>query len=140
MLRIYMATKTNSGLRPVLTQIRNIRIRISLFGSEIRYPRIVIWPFSGSQIRYFPDKHHRELQGACLDCVVCYDREILALVPHFSWTGDVTHPRLHPSLPKAERDITLSTFMPQDIRDKRLLVSAYPNREVHMPKPGLSRS
>jgi hypothetical protein len=57
------ATK-KSGLRPVRAQIRNIRIRVSLFGAQIRYSRIVIWPFSGSQIRYFPDKHNTELQGA----------------------------------------------------------------------------
>jgi hypothetical protein len=34
------------------------------FGPEICYPQIVIWPFSGSQICYFPDKHNRALQGA----------------------------------------------------------------------------
>jgi len=49
----------------VWLQICNIRTRLCLSWPKICYSWTRIWLFWRPKIRYFPDKHKRELQGAC---------------------------------------------------------------------------
>ena len=57
-------TTKKFGLRPVRPQIRNIRTSLCLSWPKIRYSWTRIGLFWRPKIRYFPDKHKRELQGA----------------------------------------------------------------------------